>query len=222
MIVCFHLLGLPIIRFDNPHKGTNFHHINLDPKGYPNKLNPHIEVPGNVIQGAKVANTTLKYVGPGLLVVSLVLDGVRLVKAVYDDVNVEEEINFYKKAIQELRQYLNKENNQEKQKDTQEIIEYLEACLKEAQRSKSVPYNTTKTGASIVGGWVGGAGGAFSGAWAGAEIGASVGASCGPVGAVIGAPISAVVGSIIGGSAGGIAGSVAIEYIANELLQHMD
>ncbi|CAF2762226.1 unnamed protein product [Rotaria sp. Silwood2] len=213
---------LPIIRFDNPHKGADFHHINIDPKGYPNKLNPHIEVSGKVIQGAKVANTTLKYVGRGLLVVSLITDGVRFIKAVWDDVNVEEEINFYKEAIRELRQHLEEEKDGEKRKDIREIVEYLEACLKEAQRSKTVPYKTITVSASIAGGWIGGAGGAAGGAWLGTEIGAGIGATLGPVGAAVGAPIGAVVGGLIGGIAGGITGSIAIEYIAHELLQLMD
>ncbi len=222
LTVWFYLLGLPIIRFDNPHKGADFHHINIDPKGYPNMKNPHIEVSGKVIQGAKVANTTLKYAGRGILVVSIITDGVRLVKAIYDDVNVEEEINFYRQAIKELRQYLEGEKNQEKRKDTQEIVEYLEACLKEAQRSKTVPYKTIKVGASIAGGWIGGAGGAVGGAWAGTEIGAAIGAVGGPPGAAVGGVVGAVVGSIAGGIAGGITGSIAIEYIAHELLQLMD
>ncbi|CAF0835570.1 unnamed protein product [Adineta steineri] len=214
--------GLSIIRFDNPHRGADFHHINIDPHGYPNRANPHIEVSKKVIQGAKVAHTTLEYVGRGLLVVSLITDGVRLVKAIHDDINVDEEIRFYQESIKELRQYLEKEKYQEKREDTQEIIKYLEACLKEAQRSKTVPYHTINVGASIAGGWIGGAGGAVGGSWMGAEVGASVGAAAGPVGAVIGAPIGAVVGSIIGGVIGGITGSIAIEYIAQELLQHMD
>ncbi len=81
-------------------------------------------MPKGVISTATKVNTTLKYTGKALLFITIVADGIRLLKALDDDINVKEEIKDYEDVLDALRQDLKEETDQDKWKRTEEAIMY--------------------------------------------------------------------------------------------------
>ncbi|XP_076661196.1 uncharacterized protein LOC143365163 isoform X2 [Halictus rubicundus] len=205
--------GKAIIRFDTgKNTGTN-PHINIDPRGYPSRKNPHIAVPEGVVNGAKVLNSSLYYVGIALTIASVTVETWRIGCAIRDDIFVNKHAD---KMIQEL------EYSRKKLKKTIERDNNVEKILKDTKRAKKAPVKTIKTVASVAGGWSGGFAAGGGGAWAGAGTGATIGSLFGPAGAAVCAPIGAVMGAIGLGIAGGIAGSTLGENAAEAGLTLLD
>jgi hypothetical protein len=75
-----------VIRADRPHKGTNYPHININPKAT-GKPDPHIKISPGTLNGlsrtARVLNTAGKIARP----VAVVTDGIRLANAYNQDGN---------------------------------------------------------------------------------------------------------------------------------------
>ncbi|XP_076661197.1 uncharacterized protein LOC143365163 isoform X3 [Halictus rubicundus] len=218
--------GKATIRFDTGKNTGSKPHINIDPKGFPNKKNAHIEVPEGVVNGAKVLNNTLKYAGIALTVASVAVETWRIGCAIWDDIFVNEHadeiIQELEDAIKKLRKTFEGENNLERKQNIKDSIEKLETILKDVKRTKKAPVKTIKTVASAAGGWGGGFAAGTGGAWAGASTGATIGSLFGPVGAAVGAPIGAVVGAIGLGIAGGVVGSSLGEDVAEAGLTLLD
>ncbi|KAJ2941403.1 hypothetical protein O0L34_g3611 [Tuta absoluta] len=219
-------VGRPTIRFDTGHNSGANPHINIDPKGYPNARNPHIEVPAEVVSSAQVINKTIKYAGITLTVAAVVIDTWRIGSAFKDDLHIRENANEIirelEDAICELRKSLKTETSSTKRSEIIATLEHLENILKDVKRTKKVPVKTIKTASSVAGGWGAGAAGGAAGAWGGAKAGALVGTAFGPVGTVVGAPVGAVIGAIGGGILCGMGGSAAGEKIADKALELAD
>ncbi|KAI5639191.1 hypothetical protein NE865_08256 [Phthorimaea operculella] len=221
-------VGAPVIRFDTGHNSGANPHINIDPKGYPSRTNPHIEVPAEVINCAQKINSAIKYAGITLTVAAVVVDGWRIGSAFKDDLYIrdhaDEVIRELEDAIYELKKALRSETNSKKVKEIRAAMEHLEEILKDVKRTKklNVPVKTIKTASSAAGGWGGGAAGGAAGAWGGAQAGALVGSCLGPVGTVVGAPIGAVVGAIGGGTLSGMGGSFLGKWLADKALDLAD
>lgn len=96
--------GAPIIRFDMPHRGADFPHINIDPNGFPRRGNPHISVPKGLIECASKIDKCLKLAGKALFIIAIVTDGCRILGAIYEDRNDKEHILPHKtiKTIAEI------------------------------------------------------------------------------------------------------------------------
>ncbi|XP_031836092.1 uncharacterized protein LOC116428524 [Nomia melanderi] len=215
--------GAPIIRFDKGMR-TGEPHINIDPKGFSHKSNPHIKVSKSTIGIAKTVNTSLKYAGAALTVAAVAVDAWRFGKAIANDIEITKNapkiIAELMDSIAKLKKVLKVEEDPNKREEIQKAIEYLEAVLKDVRRTqKGVPAKTIKEGSSIVGGWTAGAAGGAAGAWAGAGTGAAIGSLFGPVGTVVGAPVGAIVGAIGLGIGAGVAGSTAGEYVADKSME---
>ncbi|XP_054155580.1 uncharacterized protein LOC128954041 [Oppia nitens] len=85
--------GAPIIRFDNPHGGKGVSqspHINIDPKGFSNANNPHIRVPASLIDCADKVDKILKGVSKWLTIAAVIIDGVRICAAIYEDCTADD------------------------------------------------------------------------------------------------------------------------------------
>ncbi|KAG6804139.1 hypothetical protein HZU73_00539 [Apis mellifera caucasica] len=217
-------VGAPTIRFDTGQNSVP--HININPKGKPSVSDPHFQVPEGVIEGAKVINKTLKYVGTSLTVAAVVVDSYRIGCAFKDDLyiraNANEIILELEESIEKLKKALETETDSSKRQEIRYAIEQIEENLKDVKRTRKVPVKTLKTVSSTAGGWSIGAAGGASGAWIGTKTGTMIGTICGgPVGAAIGAPFGAIVGAIGGGIMGGILGSKGGEVLAKEGLEFM-
>lgn len=218
-------VGAPTIRFDTGQNSVP--HININPKGKPRASDPHIQVPEGVIEGAKVINKTLKYVGTSLTVAAIVIDSYRIGCALKDDLYIRDNANKIilelEESIEKLKKTLEAETNSSKRQEIRYAIEQIEEILKDVKRTRKVLVKTIKTISSTVGGWSAGAASGFSGTWIGIKTGTMIGTMCGgPVGAAIGAPIGAIVGGIGGGIIGGIFGSEGGEALAKKGLQLID
>lgn len=179
-----------------------------------------------MIEGAKVINKTLKYVGTSLTVAAVVIDSYRIGCAFKDDLyicaNANEIILELEESIEKLKKALETETDSSKRQEIRYAIEQIEENLKDVKRTRKVPVKTLKTVSSTAGGWSIGAAGGASGAWIGTKTGTMIGTICGgPVGAAIGAPFGAIVGAIGGGIMGGILGSKGGEVLAKEGLEFM-
>ncbi|XP_055602607.1 uncharacterized protein LOC129751245 [Uranotaenia lowii] len=219
-------VGAPTIRFDTGLNSKTQPHINIDPKGFPNKANPHINVSKDVVSGARVASKVLKYAGITLTVVAVVIDTWRIGSAFKDDLYIRDNasaiIAELQEAIEKLKISLKSSNSAAERKEIRETLEHLETVLRDVKRTRKAPVKTIKTVASVGGSWGGGLAGGAGGAWGGAQAGAAIGAFFGPVGIVVGGPVGAVVGAIGGGITGGIIGSKTGETIADAGLSLAD
>ncbi|XP_055602604.1 single-stranded DNA-binding protein 1-like isoform X2 [Uranotaenia lowii] len=218
--------GRSVIRFDTGLNTGKPPHINIDPKGFPNKANPHINVSKDVVSGAQVASKVLKYAGITLTVVAVVIDTWRIGSAFKDDLYIRDNasaiIAELQEAIEKLKISLKSSNSAAERKEIRETLEHLETVLRDVKRTRKALVKTIKTAASASGSWGGGFAGGAGGAWGGAQAGAAIGAVFGPVGIVVGGPVGAVVGAIVGGITGGIIGSKAVETIADAGLSLAD
>ncbi|CAJ0943460.1 unnamed protein product, partial [Mesorhabditis belari] len=86
--------GGNVIRFNNPSPGTrsDFSRICIDPNGVSNRANPHIPVPQGAVNAAAKTQKVLKVTGKVLLVVSIVASGIRIAKSIYDEIDIDSEI----------------------------------------------------------------------------------------------------------------------------------
>jgi hypothetical protein len=75
-----------LIRLDNahPHLGVNTPHVNINPRltGVPD---PHIPIPGSLVQGGEVATNVLNGIGKAAVVVAVAVDVYRVGSAIYSD-----------------------------------------------------------------------------------------------------------------------------------------
>lgn len=180
-----------------------------------------------MIEGAKVINKTLKYVGTSLTVAAIVIDSYRIGCALKDDLYIRDNVNKIilelEESIEKLKKILEAETNSSKRQEIRYAIEQIEEILKDVKRTRKVLVKTIKTISSTVGGWSAGAASGFSGTWIGIKTGTMIGTMCGgPVSAAIGAPIGAIVGGIGGGIIGFIFGSEGGEALAKKGLQLID
>ena len=137
-------------------------HINLDPRGFPSRNNPHIEVPGFVVHSIPFVQKSIRVVSKGID--ALGVDAYRLYNSVQEDINYKQQIELSfrdtQQALREIRDCLEK-NDQEL---SEEEIEYLRDQLKELESllnklnaaKNQAPRNTIQTGALIADGWTGG------------------------------------------------------------------
>ncbi|CAJ0918362.1 unnamed protein product, partial [Mesorhabditis belari] len=196
-------VGGNVIRFSNPSPGkskSNFSRICIDPKGVSNKANPHIPVSqGTVNAAANIQKGDWKV----LLVVSIVASGIRIAKSIYDEVDIDSEIEGLEHMIDCLEEDLRRCSPKE-MADKKEARDFAKILLEDAHDCKRHPgKKTILTGMCIGGEWIGGA----ALGYAGAQGGAMVGAVGGPVGAVAGA----VTGGVLGAVAGSELGASAVE-----------
>lgn len=81
-----HTTGQWLIRLDNahPHLGVNTPHVNINPRltGVPD---PHIPIPGSLLQGGEVATNVLNGVGRAAVVAAVAVDVYRVGSAIYSD-----------------------------------------------------------------------------------------------------------------------------------------
>ena len=81
-------LGNDVIRFDSGARTGHQPHINLDPRGYPSKKNPHIYVPKSVINSAPTVQKFIEYGGAALSIAAVASDITRLGSAAKDDYDI--------------------------------------------------------------------------------------------------------------------------------------
>lgn len=194
-----------MIRFNNPSTGTksDFHRICIDPKGVSNQANPHIPVSAGTVAAAQRMQTCLRVTGKALFVISLVTSGVRIVKSIYDEITIDEEIEALLQIVSGLEEDLNGNAlSGSERSDTEDALEFAKQLLSKARHNKSHAGEKTLLTVVCIGGEFGGA---ALGGLAGAQAGAMAGACAGPVGAVAGAVIGSVLGAVVGGEGGGSA-----------------
>ena len=216
--------GANVVRFNNPSPGTksDFHRICIDPKGVSNKANLHQPVSAGVVKTAESVQKVLKVrikinwtsiffqnknlyfqvSGKVLLVVSIVATGFRICKTIYDEVDIDSEIDALENIVNCLKEDLS--NNKGNRADTEEALEFAKNLLEDARDSKRNPGKKTILACLCIGGEFGGA---TALAYAGAQGGAAIGSFGGPVGAIGGA----VTGGVIGAIAGTELGASAVE-----------
>ncbi|XP_055626487.1 uncharacterized protein LOC129768708 [Toxorhynchites rutilus septentrionalis] len=218
--------GRPTIRFDTGQNTGVNPHINFDPRGHPSYKNPHVEVPGGVVEGAQIVSKTLKYCGIALTVAAIAIDTWRLGSAFKDDLyirdNANEIIAELEEAIRKLSKQLEASISYKERQEIRRTIEELRKVLTDVKRTRKVPVKSIKTASSIAGGWSAGLAGGAGGAWAGAQAGAAIGTFFGPIGTVVGGPIGAVVGGISAAIAAGAAGSAVGTELAEQGLKLAD
>uniref|UniRef100_A0A336LV94 DNA-directed RNA polymerase III subunit RPC8 n=1 Tax=Culicoides sonorensis TaxID=179676 RepID=A0A336LV94_CULSO len=77
-----------VIKFSAPAKGADskstFHRINVNPRGFPNKTDPHIKVPENIVNLAGPVQTVLKVTSYGLFAAAILSTGAVLLDAYLD------------------------------------------------------------------------------------------------------------------------------------------
>ncbi|CAG2107661.1 unnamed protein product [Medioppia subpectinata] len=198
-------VGANVIRFNNPSPETksDYHRLFIDPKGVSNKANYHKELSAGTIKAAENIQTGLKWTGKGLLVVSIMTTGVRIGKAIYDEIDIDSEIAALENIIDTLKEDLKKGGLKNK-RDTENALIFAEGILDDARDCKRNPGKKTVLTSLCIGGeWCG----AATLGYAGAQVGAAVGAPGGPVGAVAGA----ITGSVVGAIAGSELGASAVE-----------
>ncbi|CAG2107173.1 unnamed protein product [Medioppia subpectinata] len=196
-------VGANVIRFNNPSPGTksDYHRLVIDPKGVSNKANYHKELSASTINAAENIQTGLKWTGRTLLVVSIITTGVRIGKAIYDEIDIDSEIAALENIVDTLKEDLKKGGNK---RDTENALIFAEGLLDDARDCKRNPGKKTILTSLCIGGeWCG----AATLGYAGAQVGAAVGAPGGPVGAVAGA----ITGSVVGAIAGSELGASAVE-----------
>ncbi|KAL6727726.1 hypothetical protein Aduo_009577 [Ancylostoma duodenale] len=196
-------VGGNVIRFNYPSKGTksDFHRICIDPKGVSNKANPHIRVSPGTIKAAEKMQKFLKITGKGLFVMSLVVSGARVVKSIYDEVTIDDEIEALEQIICALEEDL-EDCCRSKEAEIEEALETARELLDKANDSKNHKGKKTLVTILCIGGEYGGA---AAGGYAGAQAGAMLGAVAGPVSAVAGAVVCSVIGAVVGSEIGGSA-----------------
>ena len=198
-----YFLGGNVIRFNNPspNSKSDYSRICIDPIGESNKANLHIKVSPETIKAAEAVQNGLKITGKVLLVVSLIASGVRVGKSIYDEVNIDDEIESLEQIVSALEQDLTDETlSESRRKETRKALKYSKELLKQALDNKKYPGKKTLSTIVCIGGEYGGA---AVGGLAGAKTGALVGAVGGPVGAFAGAVIGSIVGATVGLECGG-------------------
>lgn len=138
-----------------------------------------------------------------MFVVSIVATGIRIGKAIYDEVEIDSEIEALEAIVDCLKEDLKNCSKKEKA-EKQEALEFAKSLLDDARDCKRYPGKKTILTSLCIGGeW----GGAAALGFAGAQGGAAIGAVGGPLGAIAGA----VTGSVIGAVAGSELGASAVE-----------
>ncbi|XP_054161816.1 general transcriptional corepressor trfA-like [Oppia nitens] len=205
--------GIDTIRFDKPH-GKYDHHINIDPRGFPSKKNPHIPIPKSVSKGFRYTCQAYQYVTFGLGALSIAYDGYQLGKSAYDYIHIEDIIEELEEILSALREDLKSVTDIDTIDCIHEAIEYYESELEACKRSRGkVPCKLIKTGASVSGSWFGGAAGALAGGWAGAQAGTGIGLLFGPAGVAVAAPVCAF--------AGALAGAIKVSNVTTEFAENL-
>lgn len=129
------------------------------------------------------------------LVVSVIAAGVRIGKAIYDEVDIDSEIEALRGIIDCLREDLKDDTLVKERGRIRESLEFAESLLEDALDCKRNPGKKTLLCALCTGGeWAGAAALAYMGATTGATVG-SVG---GPVGSIAGAVTGGIVGAVAG------------------------
>jgi hypothetical protein len=152
-----------VLRLDNPHKGVDFSHVNVNPKltGF---KDPHAKIPDGVVSAASGTNKALRVVGTAALVLSIVIDTIRIGSAVRSDVKKKGKPG----------------------KETGKTVASVGSAYAGGAAGAF--------GGNALGGWIGGGIGALFGgvgAVPGAAIGSIVGGLIGGVGGAIGSSIAA-------------------------------
>lgn len=132
---------------------------------------------------------------------SIITTGVRIGKAIYDEIDIDSEIAALENIVDTLKEDLKEGGGK---RDTEKALKFAKSLLDDACDCKRNPGKKTLLTSLCIGGeWCGAAALGF----AGAQVGATVGAVGGPVGAVAGA----VTGSVVGAIAGSELGASAVE-----------
>ncbi|XP_012261124.2 uncharacterized protein C13G5.2-like [Athalia rosae] len=74
-----------MVRLDTPHKGANFHHMNINPKLAGIRRDPHIPIPANSVKVAVKTAKFLKKVNTVLVPTAVAIDSFRVASNVYKD-----------------------------------------------------------------------------------------------------------------------------------------
>jgi hypothetical protein len=75
-----------------------------------NKNNLHIQISESMVKLVQTGQTILRYTGRILFVISLIATGTRVIKVVYDEITIEEEIQSLEKIISALDEDMSNEN----------------------------------------------------------------------------------------------------------------
>ena len=133
--------------------------------------------------------------GKILLVVSIVASGIRIGKAIFDEIDIDSEIEALEHIVDCLEEDLEKCDGKKKA-DIEKALKFSRVLLEDALDCKQNPgKKTILTSLCVFGEWSG----AIALGAAGAEGGAVVGA--------VGGPVGAIAGALVGGIAGAVAGS---------------
>lgn len=128
-----------------------------------------------------------------LLVVSILSTGYRIGKAIYDEVDIDSEIDALEEVVYCLKEDLR--NSKGNRADTEEALEFAKTLLEDARDCKRNPGKKTLLTGLCIGGEFGGA---TALAYAGAKGGAAIGSLGGPLGAIGGAVTGGVIGAVAG------------------------
>lgn len=191
-------VGGNVVRFNNPSKGTksDFHRICIDPKAVRNKGNTHIPVSASTGKMAANIQKGLKVTGKALLVVSIVASAVRIGKAIYDEIEIDDEIEALEGIVEVLEEDLSNCAKGQRS-EIQAALDTAKQLLKDAKNCKERPGKKTLLEGLCDGGeWAGAAAMGYAGAQGG-----------GLAGAAVGGPLGAIGGAVAGGVAGAVAGS---------------
>ncbi|CAB3410707.1 unnamed protein product [Caenorhabditis bovis] len=193
-------VGGNVVRFNNPVPNTNsdFHRICIDPNGIAQKTNSHIPVSAETVNSAAKIQKGLKVGGKVLLVVSIIATGVRIGKAIYDEVHIDEEIEALENIIDCLTLDLKSASGVDRD-EINKALNFANDLLDDARDCKKNPSKKTLLTTVCCGfEW----GGAAAFGYAGAQTGALIGAPGGPIGMIAGAVTGSVIGAVTGSELG--------------------
>ncbi|WKX93841.1 hypothetical protein Q1695_011253 [Nippostrongylus brasiliensis] len=191
--------GAFVVRVNNPTNApSNYPRITIDPNGVPSSNNLHIPVSPGTVTAANKVQKGLKVAGKVALVVSIIMSGVRIGKAIYDEIEIDSEIEAWQSIVECLKEDL-KDCKGEEAKQVRESLDFAMEMWEDAKDCKRNPGKKTLLEAVSVGAeW----GGAAAVGLAGAETGAAIGLVGGPIGSVVGAVTGGVVGAVVGSEMG--------------------
>ncbi|VDL72252.1 unnamed protein product [Nippostrongylus brasiliensis] len=191
--------GKFVVRVNNPSHGrSNYHRITVDPKGFPSSKNPHIPVSPEVVTAASKVQKGLQVAGKVALVVSVIMSGVRIGKAIYDEIDIDSEIEAWQSIVECLEEDVNNYEGEEAEQ-VRESLNFAREMWEDAKDCKRTPGKKTALATLCIGAeW----GGAAAIGLAGAEGGAALGLVGGPIGGIVGAITGGVVGAVVGSEMG--------------------
>jgi hypothetical protein len=159
-----------------------------------NENNLHIQISESMVKLVQTGQTILRDTGRILFVISLIATGTRVIKAVYDEITIEEEIQSLEKIISALDEDMSNENGL-KMMETKKARNFFGELLEKARENKSFPGKKTLDAIVCIGAEY--SGGAL-GAKVGAQIGTMIGTVVGPVGSIAGSVVGSIVGATFG------------------------